>query len=366
MKPEEPEHAVKFMIRVREEDLDETKDILRVSVVPSLRDIGLGELLVLVRRRQLEKLKPPEPDVMRSSVLKQLLKNAPPDEPGYARDLRRMHLVLSQGGPENLDSAYAYHRLKKKYPAEYEMLREEHFDDANQLRVPACQIDLYGLWKTEIHRKADMFDMNSTGQDGWSTEFTRVFDMKYTKTNRPHSAEIIAGKLDHLLFLDLSGIYYTVVSRAPWTKDGKSGTRALRTRIPILLRSLQDAGDDILSTLIPVLDGKEGFKGALVLRSRGKGFIGEFGWSPSGSSEHSGDLSTAPRSNTTEGLSESLRKATVEHECVSLWKTEAAMKAGGEHLVEFALRTLRDVGPEDWNAAAASIVYDEAVAPAPN
>lgn len=361
MKSEDPEHAIKFMIKVREEDLEEAMDVLRGSVVPSLREIGLRKLLVLAWRRQLEKLEPHGSDIMRSPVLKRLLENAPPDDPGYARDLQRMHLVLSQGGPENLDSAYAYHRLKKKYPAEYEMLREEHFDDANQLKVTGCQIDCYGLWKTENHRKADMVDMNSTAYSGWFTEFTEVFDMKHTRMNRPHSAEIIAGKLGHLLFLDLSGTYYTVVSRAPWPKDGKIGTHALQTRIPILLRGLEDAEDDLQSALIPVLDGQEGFEGALVLRSRRKGFIGELGWSPSGSSEHSGELSSVPKNNTTEGLSESLRKATVEHECVSLWETEAAMKAGGEYLAEFVLRTLRDAVPEDWNADAANIRYDEAV-----
>lgn len=363
MKPEEPKHAVKFMIRVREEDFDEAKDILRGSVVPALRDMGLGELLVLTRRRQLEKLEPPAPDVMRSPVLKRLLKSAPPDEPGYARDLQRMHLVLSQGGPENLDSAYTYHRLKRKHPAEYEMLREEHFDDANQLKVAGCQIDCYGLWKTEVRRKADMSDMNSTVHEGWFTEFTHVFDMKYTKMNRPHSAEIVARKLGPLLFLDLAGIYYTIVSRVSWPKDGSSGAHVLQTRIPILLSGLQDAENDVQSTLLPILDGQEGFKGALVLRSQRKGFIGELGWSPSGSSEHSGDFSIVRKSSTTEDLSESVRKATVEHECVSLWETEPAMKAGGKHLAEFVLRTLRDVVPEDWNTAAANIMYDEALAP---
>jgi hypothetical protein len=366
MKPEGPKHAVKFMAKVREEDLDEAMDVLRGSVVPSLREMGLGELLVLTRRRKLEKLDPLGSGVTPSPVLERLLKNAPPDDPGYARDLRRMHLVLGQGGPENLDSAYAYHRLKGKYPAEYAMLREERFDDANLLKVAGCQIDCYGLWNTETHREADTSDMNGRSQDGWFTEFTHVFDTKDAKANRPRSAEIVAEELDHLLFPDLSGIYYTVVSRAPWPKDGKIGTHALRTRIPILLRGLEDAGDDIRSALVPVLAGQEGFEGALVLRSRGKGFIGELGWSPSGSSEHSGELSSAPKSNTTEGLSEFSRKATVEHECVSLWETEAAMKAGGEQLAGYVLRTLGDVVPEDWNAATANIRYDEAVAPAPN
>ncbi len=267
MKAEEREYAIKFIIKVREEDLDEAMASLRDSVVPSLREMGLRELLVLTRRRQLEKIEPQGPGVMRSPVLERLLKSAPTDDSGYVRDLRRMHRVLSQGGPESLDSAYAYHRLKK-YPAEYGMLREEHFDEANLLKVAGCQIDCYGLWKTEAHRKADMFDMNSTAYDGWSTEFTDVFDMKDTKMNRPHSADIIAGKLQQLLFLDLSGIYYTVVSRAPWPKDGTSGTHALRTRIPILLSSLQEAEDDIRSALIPVFDGQEGFEGALMLRSR--------------------------------------------------------------------------------------------------
>ncbi len=60
-----------------------------------------------------------------------------------------------------------------------------------------------------------------------------------------------------------------------------------------------------------------------------------------------------------------MREATVELECVSLWRTEAAMKEGSEHLAEFVLRTLGDVIPQDWNAVAANIVYDEAVAPVP-
>ena len=124
MKSYDPGHAIKLIIRVKEEDVDEAKDILRESLVSSLKDMGQDELLILTRRRQLEKIEPQGPGVMRSPVLERLLESASPEDPGYVRDLRRMHRVLSQGGPENLDSAYAYHRLKKKYPAEYEMLRE--------------------------------------------------------------------------------------------------------------------------------------------------------------------------------------------------------------------------------------------------
>ncbi len=88
MKSEDPEYAVKFMMKVREEHLDEAQDVLRGSVEPSFREMGLGELLVLARRRQLEKLDPEGPGVVDSPILKRLLENAPPDEPGYANDLR--------------------------------------------------------------------------------------------------------------------------------------------------------------------------------------------------------------------------------------------------------------------------------------
>lgn len=49
-----------------------------------------------------------------------------------------MHKVMRRGGPHGLAAAYKFHQLKRKYPVEYAMLRNEKLGYGNhvQERLP--------------------------------------------------------------------------------------------------------------------------------------------------------------------------------------------------------------------------------------
>ena len=69
-----------------------------------------------------------------SPVLKELKEKAPPSRTGYVRDLHDLHRLISSGGPNNWASSMWFGFLKDRYPAEYEMLKEEHFGKGQTLR----------------------------------------------------------------------------------------------------------------------------------------------------------------------------------------------------------------------------------------
>ncbi len=88
MRVGEPVHAVKFMVKVREEHAEDANGVLRDCVVPVFGRSGFGEVLIVARRRQLDKLDPEGPGVVESPVLKRLLENAPPDLSVLTRRVR--------------------------------------------------------------------------------------------------------------------------------------------------------------------------------------------------------------------------------------------------------------------------------------
>jgi hypothetical protein len=69
-----------------------------------------------------------------SRVLKELEEKAIPTRPGYMRDLRSLHSLIANGGPDNCASSMWFRSLKDQYPAEYEMLKAEHLGEGKSLQ----------------------------------------------------------------------------------------------------------------------------------------------------------------------------------------------------------------------------------------
>lgn len=311
MRVGEPVHAVKFMVKVRQEHMEEAVGILQNSVAPALKKSGFREVLVITRHRQLEKLDPEGPGVVGSPTLARLLENAPSDAPGYARDLRALHQGLVRG-VNSFAHAMAQHHKKKRRPEEYEALRRELYAEENRLRVAGYQLDCYALYKSEADLKADTLNL----------EGKKMFV--------PDSARFLAEQLEGLLFLRLEGFHQTVVQRAlPGPPPVGEGLHVAQALAPVLLRCVRE------------LTSWPGFAGCVVLRCRPQGFSGNFGWSPSGLRQHRGDEPDPDHGGLRE-LPTDLHQVSSPYELVMLWLTETDALAGVERLAGSAPEALGD------------------------
>lgn len=326
MRVGEPVHAVKFMLKVREEHMEEAVGVLHDSVAPVLKRSGFGEVLVLARRRQLEKLDPEGPGVVDSPVLKRLLENAPPDDLRYVNDLRSLHRNLA-GGVSSAVHAMSHHNKKERRPAEYEVLRRELYAEENRLRVAGRQLDCYAFYGSEADLKAD------------------TLDLKGKKMLVPHSAWFLTNALDGLLFLRLEGFYQTVVQQAlPGPPPVGEGLHAAQALVTVLLRGGGNAGEQI-QRLVNDLASRPSFAGSLALRSRPMGFSGGFGWSPSGLRQHRGDEPDPDEGGTRKPLV--LYQASSTYELLTLWLTEADAQAGARLLARLVPESLGGALPEE-------------------
>ena len=326
MRVGEPEYAIKFMVYIREEHLKEAVSLLHDSVAPVLRTAGFGEIIVLARRRELEKLDPEGPGVVDSPVLKRLLQDAPTDDPDYVSDLRSLHRNLA-GGVHSATHAMSHHHKKKRRPTEYEALRRELYAEENRLRVAGCQLDCYAFYEGEAELKADTLDnRNST-------------------MNTPHSARVFIRELKRLLFLRLEGTHHTVVHRALSEVPADTGLHAAQALVPVLPSRTEEAEIRLRHLLQGGLASRTGFAGSLALRSRSRGFTGAFGWRPRGLWQHRGDESRPDDGDAAECLD--LRETSVPYELVTLWRTAVDARAAVEWLVEAVPEALGDALPGD-------------------
>ncbi|MDP9477064.1 MAG: hypothetical protein M3R38_15495 [Actinomycetota bacterium] len=87
-----------------------------------------------------------------SPVLKELEEKATPNQPGYMRDLRSLHRLIRSGGPDNWASSKWFRFLKDRYPAEYEMLKEEHLGKGKTLRE--------GFWHGRAFAREELEGVN--------------------------------------------------------------------------------------------------------------------------------------------------------------------------------------------------------------
>lgn len=324
MRVGEPTYVTKFVMKVREEDLKETLSTLRDSVAPEFREAGFGEMLVAGRRMELEKLDREGPGVMDSPVLARLIENAPPDDPSYASDLRALHRGLTHGISGSAHSMLNHHK-KRKHLEEYEMLRREIYSEENRLRVAGVQIDCYAFHNSEMDLKADTTDLDGRN------------------ISPPHSARSISKKLDHLLFVKLKGIHYTVVSNdLPERRNQESENLcASQLLTPVPLNHHRDFGEHV-RVLADSLSSHPTFAGSLLLKSRGRGFDGSFGWLPTGLRQHRGD---EPRfedgfSRTSDPRSY-LEDSAIPHELITLWLTRENEEDGAERPSGIASETLK-------------------------
>ncbi|MDP9486480.1 MAG: hypothetical protein M3Q49_11990 [Actinomycetota bacterium] len=326
MRVGEPAHAVKFMVKVREEHVEDAVGVLRDCVVPVFGRSGVGEVLVVARRRQFDKLDPEGPGVVDSPVLKRLLESTPPDDPRYVSDLCSLHRDLA-GGAHSATHAMSHHHKKERRPVEYEELRRELYAEENRLRVAGYQLDCYALYGSEEDLKAD------------------TLDLKGKKMLVPHSARFLAERLDGLLFLRLEGFHQTVVGREfPESPRVGKGLHAAQALVPVLLHGVGDAGARIRSLLSGVAS-QPGFAGSLALRSRSDGFSGSLGWSPHGLRQHRGD--EPEPDGWGDRRPTNLREISVPYELVTLWRNGTDARVGGEYLAGSVPEVLAGALPEE-------------------
>ncbi len=197
MTRDEPRYAVKFMARVDEERAEEATAVLRESVIPTLGEWGLGEMLAVSRRLE----------VVESRILRRLLEDAPA-ESGYARRIRDLHETLIMGGPKSYAHSMLYHRDKQRYPEEHGLIREALQSEDNWATLPIRQLDCFVLYDTEVDMKADALGRSSLAQ------------------GRQHSGDLVAGELSDLLISPLRGTRHTVLHRSPRSHEARRSCMA--------------------------------------------------------------------------------------------------------------------------------------------
>ncbi len=332
MRVGEPVHVVKFMVKVREEHLQEAISTLQNSVVPVLKDSGFREVLVLACRQEFEKIDPEGPGIADSSVLRDLVKNARPHEVGREQILQKLRSRPGGHRPGGVGHAYQLRNMAKTNPAAYGSLLEDRLaedrslgekllDERNLVRVAGRQLDCYALYGSEADMKDDTLDLENR------------------RMIVPHSASFLAGELDGLLFLGMTGIFHTVVHRLfleeVLRNHRGSPLFVAQTRMAVLPEHLGEAELRLGASLLPRLASPVGAIGALVLRSRREGFSGGLDWTPQSLSEHSGgpppDTALQPR------------WAPIPHEIVTFWRTECDLLAGVGWLAEHVPETLGDL-----------------------
>ncbi|MDP9437657.1 MAG: hypothetical protein M3P49_02775 [Actinomycetota bacterium] len=331
MRVGEPVHAIKLMMKVGEEHLQEALSALRVSVAPVLKGSGFREVLVLARRQKLERIDPEGAGIVDSSVLRDLVRNARPHEAGREQILRKLRSRPGGHRPGGVGHAYMLRNKAKNDPAAYGRIREDRLaedrrlgekllDERNMVRVAGRQLDCYALYGSEADMKADTMDLENR------------------RMSVPHSAGFLAGELDGLLFLGMVGIFHTVVDRLfveEVSRNHRGPLLVAQTRMAVLPEHLGEAEWRLRASLLPRLASPVGAVGAIALRSRREGFSGALGWSPQSLSEHGGgappDAALQPR------------WAPIPHEIVTFWRTEPDLFEGVEWLAEHVPETLGDL-----------------------
>ncbi|MDP9488166.1 MAG: hypothetical protein M3Q49_20655 [Actinomycetota bacterium] len=332
MRVGEPIHAIKFVMKVGEEHLQEAISTLQTSVAPVLKESGFREVLVLARRRELEKIDPDGPGIADSSVLRDLVRNARPHEAGREQILRK--LTSRPGGhrPGSVGGAYQLRNMAKNNPAAYDRLLanrlaeerrlvEKLLDERNMLRVVGRELDCYALYGSEADLKDDTLDLENR------------------RMGVPHSASLLAGELEGVLFLGMTGVFHTIVHRLSLEEVSRNhrGSPLLvaQTRMAVLPEHLREAESRIRASLLPRLASPIGAVGALALRSRREGFSGGRVWYPQSLFEHDGGPPP--------GTALQPRWAPIPHEIVTFWRTEPDLIAGVEWLAEHVPEMLGDL-----------------------
>lgn len=294
MDTEEPRYAVKFMVTVDEEQAEEAAGLLRQSIAPDLKDWGFRQVLILSRRLQMTE----------SRVLRRLLEDAPA-ESSYAQHMRDLHETLVMGGPKSYPHSMLHHRNKERYPEEHRHIKDALENEDNWVEVPARKFDCFAIYDTDVDMKADTLGRRDLPE------------------GRPHSGDLVAGRLTDLMVSPLRGTHHTVVHCPPPIEEDLQSARAVQTQVAAFLHP-REARDWTRDRLLPALAGQRGYLGALVLRSRNMGFVAGKGTVPRGLGEHRGESPEPAR--------RPARLPSVPCEGVTLWQTEADAGAGVDRI----------------------------------
>lgn len=120
------------------------------------RPKGLYERLLEEREAQgLTEVVPRLPELpqkpsIASPILRELEQRAPKDNPVYVEDLRRLHSMISDGGPKNWVSSAWFQYLKETYPSECERLEAEHLGKGVSLQEGFAHPRSFKRWELAV------------------------------------------------------------------------------------------------------------------------------------------------------------------------------------------------------------------------
>ncbi len=303
-------YATKFMVKIREGDLDRTMAIMERSILPDLGGVGFAEPFVVARKRRMDRLDPEKAEESLSDLARRMVEVSQVREPDLERDLNSLKHGLLHGVHSHAHGMIHHHK-KRKRPEAYELLRREMYKAKNRERVAGVQLDIYAFHSSDASLGAD--DADLTG----------------TKSNLPFSLKTLNRELECLLFLEPKAIKYMVFQK---TSHGE-GRHALQTFVSVPTGKGHEDPRDVkarIRSLIGDLTERFGPGGVLALRSLAEGVSEGSRWTPKGTAQHRGD--DAGLESEREALA--IKGYPDAYELVTLWKSEDERDAAEAWLEE--------------------------------
>jgi len=312
-------YATKFMVKVREEDLDRTTASMENSVLPALGGAGFAEAFIVARKRRMERLDREKAEESLSDLSRRMVEVSQVRDPDLAGDLNSLQYGLVHGVHSSAHGMIHHHK-KNKRPEAYELLRRRMYGEENLERVAGVQLDCYAFHSSDA----------SLGADG--------MDITGTKTNLPFALRTLEKELEGLLFLEPKAIKYTVFQKPVF-----GGSRyALQTfvSVPTGKRGPDPRGAKArIRSMIEDLTERFGPGGVLALKSLAEGVSKGSRWTPKGTGQHRGDdagLESVREAREIKGYPDT-------YELVTFWKSESERDAAKAWLEEALPETLGDI-----------------------
>lgn len=309
-------YATKFMVKVREEDLDRTMDSMERSILPTLEESGFAEPLVVARKRRMDKLDREKAEESLSDLVRRMVEVSQVRDRTLEGDLNSLKHGLMHGVRGHAHGMIHHHK-KRKRPEAYELLRREMYKAKNRESVSGVQLDIYALHSSDASTRAD--DMDLTG----------------TKTNVPSMLRTLKSELEGMLFLEPKAIKYMVFQRSA-SGDGRC---ALQTFVAATSGKRGADPRDMkarIRLLIEDLTKNFGAASVLALNSLRDGVSEGSRSHPDGIGQHRGDEPGLESGRDITGSPE-------VYELVTLWRSEDEREAAKARTEEMLPGILEDV-----------------------
>jgi len=303
-------YATKFMVKIREGDLDPTMALMERSILPALGGTGFAEPFVVARRRRMDRLDPEKAEESLSDLARRMVEVSQVREPDLERDLNSLKHGLLHGVHSHAHGMIHHHK-KRKRPEAYELLRRKLYAEENRDTVAGVQLDIYTFHSSDA----------SLGADG--------ADLTGAKTNLPFMMRTLTAELEGMLFLEPKAIKYTVFQK---TSHGE-GRHALQTFVSVPTGKRGEDPRDVkarIRSLVDSLAQRSGAEGAVALKSLADGASKGLGWNPNGIPQHRGDdagLESEREAREIKGYPDT-------YELVTFWKSERERDAAKAWLEE--------------------------------